>query len=395
MAIKDRSAREKIVRARTNLLVSNGFFGFLAMQLRLEERYDIPTMCVDGVTMCYNPEFVHKLTERELEGVEAHEVMHCCFKHFSRRQHRDPFLWNIAGDFVINYDLTESGFTLPKGAMLDAKYKNMNTEEVYEDIEKNAVKIKIPGAGKDGDGKDNPDPGGCGGVMDAPGDGSKQEAVQQTWETAVRTAISVARANNAGNIPGNLQRLVGELERPKVSWRDLTRNFIDQSMTKEVSWSRISRRSASIGTLMPGYISDRLHHLIMIVDISGSINEKMMREFVSEVAGALDQGTADMISVVYADTEVRQVDVFVQGDIVTCKTFDGGGTDFADSFRWVAENAPDASCVIYLTDLQVHNFGEDPGVPTLWAVYGPSQYYDQLAAQAPFGSCLHVGDSVG
>jgi predicted metal-dependent peptidase len=364
--------------------------------------------------MFYNPDFVHRLSERELEGVEAHEVLHCCFQHFTRLQHRDIKLWNIAGDFVINDDLISSGFTLPgkplpfaafnnpqykgiTGHLLDPQFKGMNTEEVYEYIERNIPKVTIQISSGSGDGKDGEgqDPGGCGGVMEAPGNGASQDDVKHTWEASVRAAVAVARHNNAGNIPGSLQRLVEQLQRPKVSWRDLTRNFIDQSMTKDVSWSRISRRSASIGVLMPGLISDRMHHLIMIVDISGSINEKMMTEFVSEVAGALDQGTADMISVVYADTEVRHVDEFVQGDVVKVKTFDGGGTDFRDSFKWVTNNAPDASCVIYLTDLCVNEFGEDPGCPCLWAVYGPHQQYEHYAPNVPFGTCLHISNSVG
>src|ERR1700690_2768883 len=108
MKVKDKAGLEKIIQARTNLLVSQGFFGFLAMQLRLVENYDIPTAAVDGRSMFYNPDFIHQLTEREIEFVVAHEVMHCCFQHFSRRGSRDPRAWNIAGDFVINLDLQKS-----------------------------------------------------------------------------------------------------------------------------------------------------------------------------------------------------------------------------------------------------------------------------------------------
>ena len=393
----DKSAREKIIRARTNLLVSNGFFGFLAMQLRLVEAtehmgHPIDTMAVDGRSIFYNPTFTHKLDEREVEGVLAHEVMHCCFQHFARRGSRDPMGWNIAGDHVINNDLVESGFTLPKPNCCDPKYKNMTTEEVYELLPKIYISVAGGGTG-DGDGKS--DPGGCGGVLDAPGDTNAQEEAKQTWETSVRQAVAVAKGNNPGHIPGSLQRLINELQRPKVSWRDLTRNFIDQSMTKEISWSRISRRSVSVGALMPGLISDRLNQLIMIVDISGSISHKLAVEMVSEAAGALDQGTCDELVVLYADTEVRNVDRFVPGDIVKCATFDGGGTDFRESFKWVSTNAPNASCVIYLTDLQVYEFGEDPGCPTLWACYGPSQHYDQLIDKVPFGQGVHVSNSYG
>lgn len=396
--ITDRAARDKIVRARTNLLVSNGFFGFLAMHLKLVEATEVygqkvNTMAVDGVSMFYNPAFVHKLDERECEGVIAHEVMHCCFKHFTRRGNRDPQIFNIAGDHVINLDLTEAGFKLPKPNCCDSKYKGWTTEAVYDDLAKDATKVKITIQGGGGKGDEKQDPGGCGGVLDAPGDGNKQDAINQTWETSVRAAVQVAAGQNAGQIPGSLRSLIADLNKPKVSWKELTRRFIDQSMIKDYSWARISRRSASVGVLMPGMVSDRMNKLVFFVDISGSVSHKMAKEMVSECAGALDQGTADHMVVAYADTKVQHVDEYTQGDIVTTGEYYGGGTDFADSFKWLSENHPDASCVIYLTDLQVYNFGEDPGCPVLWAHYGPENQFDQLVERAPFGQGIHVSET--
>lgn len=398
--ITDRSARDKIVRARTNLLVSNGFFGFLAMHLKLVEAteiygHKIDTMAVDGVSLFYNPTWTNKLDERECEGVVAHEVMHCCFKHFTRRGNRDPMLWNIAGDHVINNDLMESNFKLPTPNCCDPKYKNMSTEEVYDDLMKNATKDTTKIGGSGGEDGESMDPGQCGGVLDAPGDTNKQDAVSQTWEASVRAAVQVAAGQEAGKIPGSLRNLIADLNRPKVSWREKTRRFVDQSMIKDYSWSRINRRSASVGCLMPGLISDRLQKLVFFVDISGSVSYDMAKEMVSECAGALDEGVADQMVVAYADTMVQHVDEYVQGDRVTCGQHYGGGTDFAHSFKWLAENHPDASCVIYLTDLQVNNFGEEPPCPVMWAVYGPEQYFGQLADRTPFGSSIHVSNAYG
>lgn len=393
--IKDRAAREKIVQWRTSLLISNGFFGFLALQLRLEETYDLPTAGVDGVTLYYNPKFVHQLTDAEGEFLIAHEVLHCCFQHMTRRGNRDPIAWNIAGDFVINLDLKESGFTLIHNrpingtnfkCCIDDKYKGMSTEEIYDTFPKIEILLSGIGDGKGGGWN-------IGVINDTPGDGNKKDDIKNTWEQSVRAAIQVAQGNNAGNIPGSLKSLIAQLEKPKVSWRDLTMRFIDQSMSKEISWSRIHRRSTALGILMPGVISDRLNKLVFFVDISGSVSHKMAREMVSEVAGALDQGTADMIVVAYADTQVQHVDEFHPGDLVTVGQYTGGGTAFSDSFRWLAANHPDASCVIYLTDLQVYDFGEDPGCPVMWAVFTPSAQYDNVASKVPFGNCIHVSES--
>lgn len=403
----NKAARDAIIRARTTLLVSNGFFGFLAMQLRLVEAtvvygQDNPTMCVDGVSMFYNPEFVLGLTERELEGVLAHEVMHCCFSHFTRRGSRDPHIFNIAGDFVINYDLTESGFTLPwmqsyklpdpppkgvKAHCYDPKYANMSTEAVYDDLMKNAKKVQVF-IQSSGNGPN--DAGGMGGVLDAPGGANGAEATKQTWETSVRTAIAVAKSNNAGKIPGSLKRLIEDLAKPKISWRDLTRRFIDQSMIKDVSWARLSRRSVSVGTLLPGLVSDRLQQLVFFVDVSGSVSDDMLHAMVSEIGGALDEGTADELVIAYADTHVRHVDRFVVGDIVKGESHGGGGTDFRDSFNWLKENCPQASCVVYLTDLRVSEFGEEPECPVLWAVFDAGDDFPQLTSHAPFGECIAV-----
>jgi predicted metal-dependent peptidase len=402
--VKDKAAYEKVIRARTNLLIGQGFFGVLALQLRIVECTVLPTgqandtMAVDGKNLYYNAEFVTKLTDREVEAVWAHEVMHCALQHFSRLGHRDPWIWNLAGDFVINADLKHAGFTLPVPHLYDQKYEKMTTEDVYEDLYKNAKKITVTisyGKGKGGDGKKQMDPGQCGGVIEAPGGEQGQSEAQQTWESNVRQAIAVAKANNAGTVPGYLQRLVDQLEQPKVSWRDLTRRFIDQSMSKDISWARLSRRSTALGTWLPGYISDALNHLIMVVDVSGSINEPLLREFVSEVAGALDQGTCDRLTVLYADTHVRHVDEWVKGDLVTPTIIGGGGTDFRDSFEWITANAPDASCVIYLTDMYTSDFGDDPGMPTLWAVYSQAAEYEQLLNKAPFGSGVWVGSIYG
>jgi predicted metal-dependent peptidase len=203
-------------------------------------------------------------------------------------------------------------------------------------------------------------------------------------------AVAVATAANAGKLPGYLERLVKELKKPKVNWKDYTRKFIDQSMTKDFSYARPNKRSWSSGVLMPGYIPDRIHHLICVVDVSGSISNQMMIEMVSEAAGALDEGVCDHLTVIYADDGVRVVDEFDQGDLVQARTMGGGGTDFTESFEWIRTNAPDAACVIYLTDMCTSGWGEEPSCPVLWAAFLHEAQFAQLSKVAPFGESILI-----
>lgn len=410
MANKD--ALKAMLRARTQLIVREPFFGHLALQLQLVERPGMGTMGVDGRAIYYDPKFVlEELTEEQVVGVIAHEVMHCVYSHFSRRGHREHVKYNIAGDFRINWDIKKVPFELPwkplslkelmagkKGHMYDPQFANMSTEEIYE-------KIPDPPQQPGGGGTVVIDVGGCGAVIDsgALGDADKANEgqgngqgqgklspaqVAHEWQANVRMAVSVARANNAGQTPGYLERVVTMLKRPKVSWRDLTMQFIDQSMTTDYNFRRPNRRYVHQGLILPSQMPDALHDLVMFVDCSGSIDEKMINTFVSEVSGALNDGTCDHLYVVYADTDVRVVDEFIPGDVVTAKCPDGGGTDFQNSFKWLAENVPDVSCVVYLTDMETCSFGKEPDCPVLWGAYNTEE---RLQVFKPgFGTVVHI-----
>jgi predicted metal-dependent peptidase len=398
----DKKAYDKVIKARTVLLVGQPFFGCLALHMDLVEVTDaalVGTMAVDGTNMYYHPPFVLSLSEQELVGVVAHEVMHCAYKHFSRRSHRNPVIWNWAGDYVINADLLKAKFTLPKEKLHDPKYDGFSTEEVYEKLKQEVKKQIQQATGSQGGLDPLADKGRCGGVIDAgslgkkPGSGSKaeQEAAERKWDVTVRVAVNVAKRANAGQVPGYLERLVKQLREPRVSWRELTRQFIDQSMTKDYSWQRPNKRYLGQGLILPGFISDALHEMNFGIDVSGSVTHEMAEFMLGEVAGALNDGTADKMNVIYFDTAVRHVDTYIPGDLVQCKVIAGGGTNFDDTFKWISENAADASCTVVLTDMLTSSFGKDPGHPVLWGAYLPSAMLATI--KPPFGDIVQVDSS--
>lgn len=417
--MKDKQCHAQIVRARTALLVSQPFFGCLALHMKLVEVTDqafCDTMAVDGTHMFYWPPFVKKLADKELEGVVAHEVMHCVYKHMTRRKNRDPLRWNWAGDFVINSDLLKAGFTLPgtaitlksppdtKGHLYDPQYDGMSTEEIYERLpEPPKVYVTGGGMGQGKGGGGEPDPngqgglpkgadwGGCGGVIDADGgNAEKRDQIDRDWEATTRMAVGVARRANAGTLPGYLQRLVNEMRKPIVTWRDETNDFIDTCMKSDFSWARPSRRGMAQGMILPGYFPDALNHLLFVIDNSGSITDRIIESYLGEISGALDDGVADRLTVVYCDAAVNHVDEYLPGDLVTYNSKEGGGgTDFRPAFEWAQENAPDANCIVYLTDMLPSTWElPEMEAPVLWAAYLPAEMLMQI--HPPFGRVIHV-----
>jgi len=411
---KHQEAAREMLRARISLLSNHPFYGCLALHLELIEWKSKrnSTMCTDGRAIYYNPDFVMAQGERELVGVVAHEVGHCSYKHFARRNGRDPKLWNKAGDYVINGDLLAAGFKLPECRLYDKRFDGMYTEQVYNLLKDEQQKQGGKGqkgqggpgqpgedeAGGGGEGDEqSDDPGGCGGVVDASpieGDedspGQTVDDLSHEWDMIVRQGIAVARAQNAGKTPGYLERLVKLLNKPRITYEELLRNYLDHVMRHDTSWRRPNMRYATSGFIMPGRHGDAIRKLVLITDTSGSITPWMLNDMATKINAALEEGVVNELYVVHADAAVCHVDTYYPGDNIQLRLYGDGGTSFRPGFAWVKENAPDATAVLYLTDMFVYDFGDDPGIPVMWLVYGAAEQFSGLVAKAPFGHGIYM-----
>ena len=71
---------ERIVVARVGLLLRHPFFGNMATRLRIKEADEwIPTAAVDGRNLYFNTQFFNAMSNKEIEFVIAHEILHCVF----------------------------------------------------------------------------------------------------------------------------------------------------------------------------------------------------------------------------------------------------------------------------------------------------------------------------
>ena len=80
------------------------------------------------------------MTEEELEGVLVHEIEHLIRAH-GERALEDHYVWNIAGDMLINDDITtmtigNRKLELPKGAvyLTQAKADGYKGESITEEL---------------------------------------------------------------------------------------------------------------------------------------------------------------------------------------------------------------------------------------------------------------------
>jgi predicted metal-dependent peptidase len=219
---------------------------------------------------------------------------------------------------------------------------------------------------------------------------TEKEELAQDWQMAVKQAYAVAKAQ--GNDVGEFARIIEKLNHPTQDWRAILREFIEASTTKAETWKRPSTRFASSGLHMPGKRSDGINKLVCVIDTSGSIDMECLSQFITELNEAFETGLIDNLVVLYNDVSVYLTEEYVSGEIIdTSETkFRTGGTNFFDAMRIIGEDHTDAAGVLFFTDLIVSEYGIDPLIPVLWAVWGTDYSYDKFAPQVPFGTAMHV-----
>ena len=264
---------EEFTKARSQLVLTNPFFGTLSLRLKPIPDESIATACTNGEYIKYNPKWFLRLREQERIGLIAHEVMHVALFHMIRRDNRDLVRWNIAGDYVINGALIKSNFILPHTELIDPQYDDMSTDNVYallpEDIKDGAGPGDVLLVSSD-------DPGGCGSVVVHPSvsDGSATGKFEAEIEVAVQQAADIAKA--MGKLPGHLQTLIEKALAPKVDCKMALARFLRANNKSDFTWIKPNRRFISRGLYLPSLHTPCLEEIAVAVDTSGSVSELLL-----------------------------------------------------------------------------------------------------------------------
>lgn len=383
------NAATKIQRAKIALLLDEPFFGALLLNLRFsaDDGTITKTMATDGKRLLWHPPFVDSMTEQQTKTVLAHEALHCALLHMLRRGDRDPEAWNIACDHAVNLHLdsvndaaTGKGkaapFPWPKiNVHKDPSHKGKCAEEIYSDVP------QVGGGGQGAGAGAGPDDQGMGGVLDAPGDASQAQELEANWKVALTQAAQAAKMQ--GKLPADMARLVNETLNPPARWQDLLRAFIRETAKDDYSFSRPNPRYMQSGFILPSLHSQRLGRITVAIDTSGSITEEILNSFLGEVEAIISECRPACIELIDCDAAIHSVRECEPTDPLPRDFAGGGGTDFTPVFDHVDKAPEKPVCVIYFTDLY-GSFPADPGIPTLWAVYGGN------TSQAPFGQTIAV-----
>jgi len=165
----------------------------------------------------------------------------------------------------------------------------------------------------------------------------------------IMSAYTVAKT--IGKLPGGIERLVGELLKPKVNWKVLLRNAITKGLGKNVkrTWTRPSRKYF----LFPGKELLKVNKVITLIDDSGSITEQELQRFVSEVYG-IARESSDVI-VISWDAKVQdEFRINRESDVKRIKiVHGGGGTKILPALQYALKKYASRNIYVIFTDWHI------------------------------------------
>lgn len=400
--INDLSPKEKMQRARAGLILNQPFYGAMALRLPIVEDKAVPIMCTDGRRIKYNPQWVGDNPIDKIKSIVTEEVLHVILKHHLRIGDRPIKKANIAADYVCTSLVAQAGFEVCEHSYYNPQYgSDYSFERVYDEVFGDDEEQDDEGQDGDGEGGEGDESGDgqkpmSGGGIEKPknDDGSdlspdELEQEEQAIDQAVVQAFNMAKSQ--GNAPAGMERHVQELLKPKVDWRDVLRHFIGELCKDDYAWFPSNRRHIYQGLYLPSARSDTLGRIVVAIDTSGSISQRDLDEFVSELTAILEIYDVEL-DVIMCDTRIGWSGHFGKHEEVKLSIRGGGGTNFRPPFEFVENKQIEPVCFLYFTDLYCSSYPDSaPSYPVLW-IWKNEGAESPPYQGPPFGEVIKMDD---
>ena len=379
------------------------FFGSLMLFAEIETSKSLSTAATDGKKIFFNEKFLKSLSSSQQNALMLHEVLHMALLHVTRRQGRDPHIWNIAADIVVNdLILRNTSFKLPDGAIIDNKFQDKSVEYIYEILLKTKKYEKYdlmindilhPGSGnqeKEEEGKSEIE-------NETTIQLSEEEIdeIESFWRDKMeilKNADQHQLNNGKGSLPAGIGQEISTILEPEVDWRHALWKYVGKT---PADFDDLDRRFIYKGLYLESLLTEAVE-VSVCIDTSGSVSDELLKQFAGELKGILRSYPNVKCSLFYADCALNgpyEIDRIEQMP----KAVGRGGTSFVPFFDYLKKHNQENSLLgnnkisIYFTDGYGDFPESEPENPTMWLVCKDGLETDRF----PFGEVVRISTETG
>lgn len=349
----DNDVADSINEFKSDLFSVEPFYGEILSRIKIVESDTISTAATNGLIMLYNKKFFSKLSSGERNFVIMHELFHIVLMHCIRESGRNPQVWNIAADYIVNSMLNEYiyvfksryiPFAAPKeGCFFENAYRDYSVETMYNKLYEENNEM----------------------ISDIIGNSDLIVANSQSEAEGIKAKISEI-VNDAASHWGNhgtglAKRVINKVQIDRrLPWKYLLRKMWVRDEEEECSYVTPERKYLHMGNIMPGWGRqdiEKLQDLWVFIDSSGSIDDATINSFLSQ-AYVISKDLGARLNIAYWDCYISDVyrNVDDPEQIASCVPHHSGGTDPSCIYHYISDNKINPNGMIIFTDGE---FGDD------------------------------------
>ncbi|DAB27692.1 MAG: hypothetical protein A2513_10080 [Sulfurimonas sp. RIFOXYD12_FULL_33_39] len=365
------SIEQKISQAKARLLVDYPLFGTIASKVELVKNDDIQSFKSNGIRLEYNGDFLNSLEIAEMEFVFANAAMHASLSHEARKSGRSGWLWQLSTDYAINDMLVENGLERPHEAHYSERFSGMYAEEIYVLLKEDILRDELEYEADESDDVQN--------ETDKQNSSANLQLSQdeQLFEEFAKATVDTEVKN--GEVPSSLERFFTLTCNGKIDWRNELKAALERFYKDDFTLIPPNKKFLHVGIYLPSSTSQRFQ-LVVAVDSSGSVDEKLLGEFLSELNFLMNTISNFQIDLLVCDDKIRTHKTFYGGDILEAEVKGGGATDFRPVFEFIEKELADTKLLLYFTDLDGVFPKEEPNFSVKWI--SPKE------SEVPFGEVI-------
>lgn len=238
----------------------------------------------------------------EWRFILAHEMLHAALRHGDRCGTRDPYLFNVACDYVINGWLREMQVgEMPQGLLYDQEMTGLSAEEVYDRIAGDLRRMRRLATLR---GK------GVGDVLGAPlGAPGDYVDLDEFYRRGLSQGLDLHQQHERGFLPGGLVQEIRALSHPPLPWDARLARWFDEFVPRPEpvrTYARPSRRQASTpeipraGRYFPPEEIARCTFGV-VLDTSGSMSAGLLGKALGAIASYAEARDVPAARVVFCD----------------------------------------------------------------------------------------------
>ncbi len=319
-------------RAREWFVSSYPLLGAVAAAFRIVDdkeaarRMGIPVAAVSPAMQEIYVNPYARLSAEEWRFVLAHEFLHAALRHDLRCEDRNPELWNIACDYVINGWLAEMKVgAMPDGVLYDLEFKGLSAESLYDMLYADIRRYIGADGGKSGD------------ILYGEADGKhwSAEELDSFYRSAMQQGLEYHQGKGRGCLPAALIEEIYALSRPPIRWDVELAKWFDEHFTsveKHRTYARMSRRQSSTPDIpRPAWRQEdepEVQRIFgVLLDTSGSMDRHLLAAALGSIASYSAARDVRNIRLVFCDAAAYDQGVIHPDDLAEAVQVRGrGGT---------------------------------------------------------------------